>query len=674
MPDLYVSCHYNDSEDIFGGYFELDFPYIYINLGDGTFSPIQYEVDPTGASDLHGAVFFDFDNDGFQDIFSSSGGNQGNLFFVNDQQTDFALNNRSVEFQIDQEFGRGRGATCLDIDNNGITDLLVHNLANNDGLSPPSIFTREAGEPFVNENTERNWDVPSSTCGTLADIDNNGKADLLVLADVLKLFSFETGIFEEIQSVNIQRVNDFVVEDFDGDLLPDIFLALGNERTDYAQIDALTLQTVLMDAPALDNTQFSFETADSIYINIYPRDGTFQTYTIHYGSSLVYEHTGPLNLALHPDDTDAQGIQTIEPGLQDHHLFIGTTSPGLWEVVSHNSTASSTVAVKVEAISAISNFQYTELVFNTNQVRDRILINQGDNNFQSVVYPFLTGADNSRNVVAADFDNDMDVDIYVQCSTSATNRPNYLLENTGNNEFVRHDAAWGATGNDSGIGDAATVVDYNNDGFLDIFTSNGFGVFYLEDAKYNLYENQGNQNNWVKFDLVGTESPRGAYGAVVHLYAGQIEQVRTKNAGEHYRSQNDERIHFGLAQNTTVDSLIIYWPCGSVQKLYNLDINQILTIEEQNCTINTSAAISGAKNWVVYPNPTDRYFQIKSSLIDIHKVEIINSLGQIISVFHQDELHCEGCGKFSIDHAGIYIVRLSNEQGGIIGHSKLIVN
>ncbi len=287
MPDLYVSCHYNYSEDIFGGYFELDFPYIYLNLGNGTFSAVTCEVAPTGASDLHGAVFFDFNNDGFQDIFSSTGGNQGNLFFVNNQQTDFALNNRSVEFQIDQEFGRGRGATCLDVDNNGITDLVLHNLANNDGASPPSIYTRQEGGSFVNENSERNWNFPSSTCGTLADINNNGKADLLVLADVLKLFTFESGIFEEIQSVGIQRVNDFAVEDFNCDLLPDIFLALGNERTDYAQIDPLNIQTVLMDTPALAHTQFSFETADSIYINIYPRDGIFQSDTIHYGSTTV---------------------------------------------------------------------------------------------------------------------------------------------------------------------------------------------------------------------------------------------------------------------------------------------------------------------------------------------------------------------------------------------------
>ena len=153
-------------------------------------------MDPTGASDLNGAVFFDFNNDGFQDIFSSTGGNQGNLFFVNIQQTDFALNNRSVEFQIDQEFGRGLDATCLDVDNNGITDMVIHDLANNDGASPPSIYTRQEGDPFVNANLERNWDVSSSTCSTLADINNKSKADLLVLADVLKLFIFESGIFE----------------------------------------------------------------------------------------------------------------------------------------------------------------------------------------------------------------------------------------------------------------------------------------------------------------------------------------------------------------------------------------------------------------------------------------------------------------------------------------------
>jgi len=88
--------------------------------------------------------------------------------------------------------------------------------------------------------------------------------------------------------------------------------------------------------------------------------------------------------------------------------------------------------------------------------------------------------------------------------------------------------------------------------------------------------------------LEGTESPSGAYGAVVHVYAGNKHQVRTKNAGEHYRSQNDDRIHFGLAQNSVVDSLIVYWISGIIQKLYNIVANQILTVIEQSCTINTS--------------------------------------------------------------------------------------
>jgi len=95
---------------------------------------------------------------------------------------------------------------------------------------------------------------------------------------------------------------------FNADLLPDIFLALGNEQSDYAQIDALNILTILIDTPALAETQFSFETADSIYINIYLRDGIFHLYTIHYVSTTLYEQSGPLTIAAHLEDAEAQII------------------------------------------------------------------------------------------------------------------------------------------------------------------------------------------------------------------------------------------------------------------------------------------------------------------------------------------------------------------------------
>ena len=154
--------------------------------------------------------------------------------------------------------------------------------------------------------------------------------------------------------------------------------------------------------------------------------------------------------------------------------------------------------------------------------------------------------------------------------------------------------------------------------------------------------------------LEGPESPSGTYGAVVHVYAGNKHQVRTKNAGEHYRSQNDDRIYFGLAQNSVVDSLMVYWISGIIQKLYNIIENQILTLIEQSCTINTSQAEIASKGWIVFPNPTSQFFQITTSRNDIYKIEALNSLGHLISAFEFGILYSNSERNFSIDRAGLF--------------------
>jgi enediyne biosynthesis protein E4 len=89
-----------------------------------------------------------------------------------------------------------------------------------------------------------------------------------------------------------------------------------------------------------------------------------------------------------------------------------------------------------------------------------------------------------------------------------------------------------------------------------------------------------NGNHWVEFKLEGTKSNRAAIGARLTIHSGKLTQFNEVRGGASYLSQNDLRLHFGLAANTKIDSLEIAWPSGLREHLSNLAVDQIYTIEE----------------------------------------------------------------------------------------------
>jgi hypothetical protein len=64
------------------------------------------------------------------------------------------------------------------------------------------------------------------------------------------------------------------------------------------------------------------------------------------------------------------------------------------------------------------------------------------------------------------------------------------------------------------------------------------------------------------------------------LTAGGFVRIEQSKGGTSYMSASDSRIHFGLGKRTKIDSLVISWPSGQVDKLVNVPVDQIVAVKE----------------------------------------------------------------------------------------------
>ena len=133
----------------------------------------------------------------------------------------------------------------------------------------------------------------------------------------------------------------------------------------------------------------------------------------------------------------------------------------------------------------------------------------------------------------------------------------------------------------------AAFGDLNNDGTVDVVVEN------LDGSPMILRNKTKSPNHWITLELRGSKSNRMALGAKVTVTAGSLIQIDEVRSGGSYLSNSDPRVHFGLADSSTVDSIQIRWPSGATETLRSLHADQLYVVKEGVGIVSSNKTATG---------------------------------------------------------------------------------
>lgn len=168
--------------------------------------------------------------------------------------------------------------------------------------------------------------------------------------------------------------------------------------------------------------------------------------------------------------------------------------------------------------------------------------------------------------------------------------PNYIFRNNGDLTFQDVTSKWGLT--QPSFSNGAAFADLDNDGDLDYVINN-------INSEASIYENtlygggmstETTGNNYLRIALTDPSNEKSAVGAKVKLYTNDSVQYFENTIYRGFLSSVENVIHFGLGDHKVVDSVVIQWADGNVQKIIQPSINTMTNVTYKVSSSNRLAA------------------------------------------------------------------------------------
>ena len=587
FPDLFVSNHRTTKS-------------LYQSKGNGTFADIAATISNFAnrpSADTHGASWADFNNNGTQELLVTVGTGNPSEWFVN--------NNGKLGFQtigsgFDVANLGGRTPIWLDYDNDHRLDML---LAQYGGVA--KLFHQNSDGTFTESSAAAKLLCLRFHYAQLIDVNGDGRLDVLCPDEAIfpqKIYDNSSFPWKKILDSTkpaaffpvVYNVVDSAIADFNNDGRMDIFILSGVQNRPSSVVQEGNRIEALL---AGGSKGFKFVSTGTVTFTIdwnKVAEGTGTDITkIQIGSKAT--HPTASTFTLDPSNSSVWGMPpapTAASLLPLMQIWFDTTA-NRWTLAivtklnANDAGIFSQGYIQLIATAPISGLQATGLWPTDLPGRPTLLMNRNGTFVDEAAAWQLAAPVQCGSVTAGDFDNDMYVDLYLACGTGASNTANILYHNNGNGTFTALPNTAGAAGpiglamaDGAGTPDSAVTADYDRDGFLDLFVTNGFNLQprYIGGPN-RLFHNSRNNNHWIELDLVGVNSDRDATGARVYATALGVTQFRVQDGRYHRWSQDSKRVHFGLAGATTV-SLTIKWPSGLVQTIPGVAANKIYTVTE----------------------------------------------------------------------------------------------
>lgn len=484
------------------------------------------------------------------------------------------------------------------------------------------------GQTFTDSSSDLPEELNSGGCVAVTDMNGDGFDDILTLdgsSDIVIFYQNLDGVpgltMKSFGSISDNNQWGMAVADINNDGHKDVFAGGSYDGVHYCQItDPDNHELVEL------NQQMFMQCANIADIN---NDGWLDAFGCHDDAeSNIWSNNGSGSLQLANDLIDMATTPST-----DNSGNYGS----VWSDYDNDNDLDLFIA---KCRQFVNNPQDPRRI-------NAAFINDGNNNYSDeALERGLVVYEQSWTVDFADTDNDGDFDCLL--TNHSTNM--MLLENDGKGYFT--DISAGSGIDIAGFFLQAKMVDFDNDGYVDLLTSGGAPGFYRNngdntftdlnidivlpgddaihsfglgdlnkdgyldiyasygdtyvnpdyDHEDRLWMNDGGSNNWIGFDLDGVESNKDAVGAKIQIYGDFGTQIREVRSGESYGITNSNQVHFGLGTFTSIDYAVIKWPAGNVTVLEDSQIGEYHYVEESSC--DASAVMASATSTLLCAGET----------------------------------------------------------------------